>query len=69
MTEDIDIIDEILEELKEEEKQREIKRQKIIKKGCPHTNKIERIYTLSREHYLECDVCHKQFDMQSRIKF
>ena len=60
----MDIFDEILNEIKEEERQREIERQKIIKNGCPHTNKIECIGTFSRIHFLECNICLKQFDMQ-----
>ena len=48
----MDIFDEILNEIKEEERQREIERQKIIKNGCPHTNKIECIGTFSRIHFL-----------------
>jgi len=61
---DDEIFNDILEEIKQEEKQKEIKRQEIIKNGCPCTNKIERIATISRIHFLECDICFKQFDMQ-----
>ena len=54
-------IDEIINEIKEEEKQKEIKRQEIIKNGCPHINKIKRVATISRIEFLECEVCYKQF--------
>lgn len=64
----MDIFDEILEKLKKEEKEQETKRQQIIKNGCPHINKIEKIYSLSGIHYLECDICYKQFDMQGKEK-
>jgi len=54
----------ILKEILEEEKVKEIERQEIIKNGCPHTNKIKRVATISRIEFLECDVCYKQFDLQ-----
>jgi hypothetical protein len=59
-----EITDEILAEIIQEEIERELKNQEIIKNGCPHTNKIQRIATISRIHFLECDVCLKQFDMK-----
>ena len=58
------IANELINEILEEEKVKEIKRQEIIKNGCPHTNKIKRIATISRIEFLECDVCYKQFDLQ-----
>lgn len=57
------IMNDILEEIKAEEKAEEERRKEIIKNGCPHTKKIERIGTFSREHFLECTVCKKQFYM------
>ena len=58
-----EIANEILKEILEKEKAKEIKRQEIIKNGCPHTNKVERIATISRKQFLECDICYKQFDL------
>jgi hypothetical protein len=55
--------DRILKEIIEEEKQKETKRQEIIKNGCPHTNKIKRVATISKIEFLECDICYKQFDL------
>lgn len=57
------LANEIIDEILEEERQSEIKRQEILKNGCPCTNKIERIGTISKIHFLECDVCYKQFDL------
>jgi hypothetical protein len=59
-----ELIDEILDEIKEEEKEKELRNQEIIKNGCPHSNKTKRIATISRIHFLECDVCRKHFDLQ-----
>ena len=62
---DIDrLTDDILRELKEEEKQMETKRLDIVKNGCPCLNKIERISSISRIHFLECEICYKQFDLK-----
>jgi hypothetical protein len=58
-----DIFYKILEEIKTEEKAEEERRNAIIKNGCPHIEKIERIGTFTKMHYLECAVCKKQFYM------
>ncbi|WP_206459406.1 hypothetical protein [Anaerovorax sp. IOR16] len=57
------LTDEILAEIIQEENQKEIEKQEIIKNGCPHVNKTERVGTISKVHFLECDICKKQFDM------
>lgn len=54
-------MEEILEEVKAEEKKEEEERKKIIARGCPHTNKVERIGTFTKEKFLVCSVCGKQF--------
>lgn len=54
---------EILEEIKRKEKEMEDKRKEIIKNGCPHTNKVERVGLFTRKHFLECTICFKQFWM------
>lgn len=64
MKSDDELIDEILEEIIKEEKERKLRNQEIINNGCPHTNKTERIGTISRIHFLECNVCYKQFDLK-----
>jgi len=53
----------LVNEVLEEAKVKEAKRQEIIKNGCPCTNKIKRIATISKIEFLECDVCYKQFDL------
>lgn len=57
------LMNEILEEIKTEERKEEEERKKIIAKGCPHTNKVEHIGTFTKEKFLACSVCHKQFWM------
>lgn len=64
----MDIFDEILEEIKKEEKEEQARKEQIIKNGCHHTNKIEKVYSLSKKHYLESDVCYKQFNMDGTPK-
>lgn len=54
---------ELLREIEEDMNKKEEERKAIIKNGCPHTKKIERIGLFSKEHYLECEVCKKQFYM------
>lgn len=56
-------MDEILEEIKAEERKEEEERKKIIARGCPHTNKVEHIGTFTKERFLVCSVCRKQFWM------
>lgn len=63
LTEKEKLANEIITKILEEEKQSEIKRQEIIKNGCPHTNKTEQIATISKIHFLQCDICFKQFDL------
>lgn len=53
----------ILKEVEEECNRKEEERKTIIKNGCPHTNKVERIGLFTKKHYLECTVCFKQFYM------
>jgi len=60
------ITDDILKEILEEEKIEKIRKEEIIKNGCPHINKVERIATISRIHFLECDVCLKQFYLNGK---
>jgi hypothetical protein len=55
----IDLVDKVIDE----HKQKEIKRKQIIENGCPHTNKIKCIATISKIEFLECDICFKQFDL------
>lgn len=55
------LMKDILEEIKAEEKTEEERRKMIIKNGCPHTEKVERIGIFSGEHFLECTICKKQF--------
>ena len=62
-----EFFNEILDEILEEEKQREVKRKEIVKNGCPCTNKIKRIATISKIEFLECDVCYKQFDLKGEV--
>lgn len=62
------LTDEILEELLKEEAEEEIRRQEIIKNGCPCKNKVRKTYSLSKIDYLECDICHKQFSMDGNPK-
>jgi len=62
-----ELVKELMVEILEEEKQREIKRKEIIKNGCPCTNKIKRIATISKIEFLECDVCYKQFDLKGEV--
>ena len=57
------LINNILDEIKAEEKAEEERWKDIIKNGCPHTEKVERIGTFSGEHFLECAICKKQFNM------
>lgn len=59
---EMDIMD-ILEEIKEKEKAEEERRKAIIKNGCPHTEKVERVGLFTRKHFLECKICFKQFWM------
>ena len=56
-----DFVQEVLEAVKEDEKEQEEKRQVIIKKGCPHTNKVKKSSLVYKTEWLECDVCGKQF--------
>ena len=64
----MNIVDEILMEIREEEKIEEKKRKEIIKNSCPCTIKIERIGRFSKEHYLECPVCFKQYQMDGKTR-
>ena len=57
------VANEIIDKILEEEKILDLNRSEIIKNGCPHTNKTEQIATLSKIHFLQCDVCFKQFDL------
>jgi len=51
-----ELVNELIDEILKEEQKKEVKRKEIIKNGCPCTNKIKRIATISRIEFLECDV-------------
>lgn len=57
-------VEELVNKVLKEKKKNEMKRQEILKNGCPHTNKTERIATISKIHFLECNICFKQFDLK-----
>ena len=59
-TED-EIMDEIMAKIRKEEAKEKKRREAIIRKGCPHTQKKKRIGTFTQYTYLECDVCGRQF--------
>ena len=61
-----DLLNEILDKVLAEEREDRLKREAIIKEGCPCVNKVERVATISRIHFLECAVCNKQFTMDGR---
>lgn len=57
----LNFYNEILDEIKAEERAEEERRKRIIKNGCPHTEKIKRKSLVYKIEWLECSVCGKQF--------
>lgn len=63
---DMDItkeMQEIMQEIIAEEKIEEERRKEILAKGCPCTNKVERIGFFSKIKFLECPICFKQYNL------
>lgn len=59
---DMDITKE-MQEIIAEEKIEEERRKEILAKGCPCTNKVERIGFFSKIKFLECPICFKQYNL------
>ena len=63
---DMDItkeMQEIMQEIIAEEKIEEERRKEILAKGCPCTNKVERVGFFSKIKFLECPICFKQYNL------